>query len=227
MSHIERREQALKNDPDALVISVKDENNSIKKECKEYKNSPKYFGFLSEKNLNHIVLLINKEPNTFFINVAENQKQSIYNLMKQYAYEFCENIEVNPKSNDWTDVLNHMNQDFLKNKIMPVIPHDSNVFKDKMKNSEGVVVKLSEMNVEDIRQLDVWKPMTVSYDPSKFRERNKIPYRQTLGSKRNYERYQKPSTISEESDLDTGSLRHEREVQRVRGYDMSALTGKR
>jgi hypothetical protein len=209
MSHIERRRQARAADPDAALLTVKEENNTLSPDCMVYVQ-PNYFGFLSKSNKELMALKIRKNPKL-------KLSSDLFEQMTTYAKNFAKNVETDESGVNWLEICDHMNEDFLTHVAVKNTPqHDTNVFRDLVKNADGNQVLYQDMFSEDIRQLDVWRPTLVSTDPSKYRECNKIPFRQTIGSKRNYERYA-------DIDGDRGSLMYERKEQLPSKYDLSDL----
>ncbi len=222
MSHIDRRHHALSLDPNyengLTYMSVKEENNAMDPDCLIYRQ-PKYFGFLSKSNIEYVVLKMRKDPTRYKFPTDGK----LLDRMQAYAIKFSKNVDSDPANVNWMEVCDHMNRDFLANVIESSLHHDTNPFREIRKNADGDMVKYKDMGVEDFRQLDVWAETKSSVDPSKYRNNNKIPFRQTIGSKRNYERYHEPFLTANNADDDVGSLQYERTEQVNKRTDMSGL----
>ncbi len=172
--------------------------------------------FLSDSNK---VELINTMYKYHLQNGGISKKSAfvkiIPSLMKEYAirndleaitYIMFENFE---------EVLEFINGEFFETykdlfRKEESAPHNPlmNPFKTKVDGK-----KLSELDPDDIRSLNVWKKYTIYAKPSNFRNNNEIPkYRSTIHT-RNYDRDNTGSGLEENVS----------KTNIIRGYDMSDI----
>jgi hypothetical protein len=172
---------------------------------KHLNNIPKYdvrvpdnAGFLSGTNF------LNMEKKIARLRGNPVDRVKLHDAMKTFMSGFFDNVEVGSIS--WKDLLDYMNESFLKKHGLYCAneseQHEINVFK---------VAKYHNMTADDYRNLNLWAPVNTYIDNNRMRNKNRIPEWQLIGHKRFYDT------------SDSGSLRHEHREQVVSGYRSDAM----